>query len=367
MPDFSDATLTINLSAIAGNYRTLQQQLNTPSACAAVIKANAYGLGVMPVAHTLYAAGCRHFFVANLNEGIELRSILPDAVIYLFHGVSAGRESAIQDHRLIPVLNNLYQVDLWQHAAERANKKLPAILHLDTGMSRLGLSEQDTAAFLENPPAAIEFHYLMSHLACAHDPEHFMNTRQLHQFRQIAESMKGIKRSFANSSGIFLGKEYHFNLVRPGAALYGINPLKDAPNPMRHVVTIKTRVLQLHTTVKQETVGYGATIEVPRGARIATLAIGYADGYFRTLGNKSFCSIAGHTVPIIGRVSMDLVTADVTAVPDQHIYPGAEVEMVGEHYTVDKMAEDAGTIAYEALTNLGRRYRRVYQKEEVVA
>lgn len=359
----TDSTLTINLDAITANYRHLQQQLRSGARCTAVVKANAYGLGVAPVAKALFAAGCRHFFVAHLQEGIELRSVLKDAPIYVFHGIAPGTEATFLDHHLTPVLNDAGQIDLWQSAAQAGNHKLPAVLHIDTGMNRLGVSVDEAMHLLDDhaKTGGIDWQFFMSHLACAHDPEHFLNLRQLHRFKKLESLFPQVKRCFANSSGIFLGQDFHFDMARPGAALYGVNPLPEGKaNPMQHVATVHANILQVNHLKKNDTVGYGATCELKEGSRIATLAIGYADGYFRLLSNKAYCYIADCMVPVVGRVSMDLVTIDVTKVPESHIFPGAKVEMIGEHYTVDDAAKDSGTIGYEILTSLGHRYKRIY-------
>ncbi len=353
------ATLTINLAAILANYRLLQARLGNTE-CAAVVKADAYGLGVQYVAPLLAAAGCQTFCVATLEEAIELRALLPQGAIYLFHGVMPGEEALCAEHSITPVLNTLEQVRLWNAYARRQGKRLPAMLHVDTGMCRLGLSAGERMQLAHNPVwcEGVELRYVASHLACADDPAHPLNRQQWECFHQLPAFLHSIPRSLSNSSGIFLGKNYHYELARPGIALYGGNPTPALPNPMQQVVTVSARILQLRDIDSACTVGYGATAEVLPGARIAVVPVGYADGYFRSLGNKAYAMIAGVKVPVIGRVSMDMITVDVSNVPQ--VYPGAEVELLGADVTADTVAAQAGTISYELLTRLGKRYERRY-------
>jgi alanine racemase len=357
---FPVATLTVNLDAIASNYQVLKRQAGS-SVCAAVVKANAYGLGAKEVTKALYHAGCRHFFVAYLGEGIELRSYLKDCEIYVFHGPQAGTEQHFLEHRLIPVLNTLQQAECWSVCVRQYSQTLPYAIHIDTGMNRLGFSVDE----LEKLQSFLHFspHLVMSHLACADTKAHQMNEAQRKKFSRVVELYPDSQHSLANSSGVFLGAPYQFDLVRPGCALYGINPTPDEENPMESVVTLNSRILQLRSIDSGQEVGYGAAYQAAAPLRVATVAVGYADGYFRAVGNKGYVSVGGFIVPVIGRVSMDLLTIDVSSIPEDAIKEGDDVELIGDNITVDMVAEYAGTIGYEVLTHLGARYQRVYTGE----
>lgn len=357
----SQSVLTVDLDAIADNYRDLRARAGAAS-CAAVIKADSYGLGALRVGPALAAAGCRDFLVAHLNEGLALRPALPaGCAIYVLNGLLPGEEGALIAAGLIPVLNEPGQIELWRTAARGAGRSLPAVLHIDTGMSRLGLTGAETQALLDAPDRlkGIELRYVMSHLACSEIPDHPLNARQLAAFGAWRAKLPGVRASLANSSGVFLGADYAFDLVRPGAALAGINPLPGRPNPMRTTVRLAGKILQIREVDPPQTVGYGATHRVTGRTRIATIATGYADGWPRTLSNRGSAYVGDIRVPVIGRVSMDLTTIDVTAAPS-NLHAGDEVELLGPHLSPDDVAETAGTIAYELLTHLGARYQRVY-------
>lgn len=350
------AVLEIDLGAIVANWRLLGQ-IAAPAECAAVVKANAYGLGVAPVATALAAAGCRLFFVATLDEGIALRRALGAAAeIAVFNGPLPGTAAEFAAHALVPVLNDPGQIAEWAEAAGPH----PAMLHVDTGMARLGLSAREFAALVEAPPR-IRWRLVMSHLACADQPAAVLNAAQRARFAAAAARLPEIAASLAASSGIFLGPSYHLNLVRPGAALYGVNPQPGCPNPMRQVVRLSARILQVRQIDRGETVGYGAAHVMAAPGRVATAAVGYADGWLRSLSRRGGGTIAGTRVPLIGRVSMDLVTFDVSAIPEELARPGVMIELLGTGYGVDDAAADAGTIGYEILTALGARYHRVYR------
>jgi alanine racemase len=350
------AVLEIDLGAIVANWRLLAQRA-APAECAAVVKANAYGLGAAPVAEALAVAGCRRFFVATLDEGIALRRALGSASeIAVFNGPLPGTAAEFAAHTLLPVLNHPGQIAEWAEAAGRH----PAMLHVDTGMARLGLTAREFAGLIESPPC-IAWRLVMSHLACADRPAAAMNESQRARFAAAATRLPGVAASLAASSGIFLGPRYHFDLVRPGAALYGVNPQPGRPNRMRQVARLSARILQVRQIDRGETVGYGAGHVMAAPGRVATAAVGYADGWLRSLSRRGGGTIAGTRVPLIGRVSMDLVTFDVSAVPEGLARPGAMIELLGAGYGVDDAAADAGTIGYEILSALGARYHRVYR------
>ncbi len=352
--------LTIDLAALSANYRLLADR-SKPARCAAVVKANGYGLGVDAVAPCLYDTGCLIFFVAHLAEGIELRELLDDPAvgIFVFNGLLPGEEDLFRQHRLCPVLNDLGQIERCS-AYGRANAPLAAALHLDTGMSRLGLPPQELDILAADPSRldGVLLCFVMSHLACADTPNHPLNREQRRAFESALPRFPKTAASLAASSGIFLGPDYHFDLVRPGVALYGVAPIADAPNPMQQVITLEGKIIQIRDVDAPRTVGYGATHQFAGPSRVATVAAGYADGYLRSLSGQGTAFIDGIAVPLVGRVSMDLITLDITNAPQAKL--GDFVELIGPHHDVDAVAREAGTIGYEILTALGRRYSRHY-------
>ena len=359
------AVLSIDLGAIAANWRGLRdagRATGRPVDCAAVLKADAYGMGATVVGPLLAAEGCRQFFVAHIDEGIALRRVLPELPIYVLNGLLPGTEGDFVEHRLVPVLNHLAQLNAWRAAAQRFNQALDAVVHLDTGMHRLGFGAEDAQVLINERGRlrGLRLALIMSHLVASEEPSNPVNGEQLSRVRTFVRAMPGAPTSLANSSGIFLGPDYHFDLLRPGAALYGINPLPGQANPMLDVVTLEARILQTRQIDAFQTVGYGGAWRSARPSRIATIALGYADGYFRNLVNRAHVHLAGHNVPVIGRISMDLVTIDVTDVPEADCLPGATVEVLGPHLTPDNLADHARTNAYEVMTALGRRYHRAY-------
>jgi alanine racemase len=357
--------LRIDLSAITDNYRLLQGKLSAGAACGAVVKADSYGLGMTRVAPALAAAGCREFFVALLDEAITLRSVLPDAEIHVFAGATAATAGEFARHRLIPVLNHLGQIADFTALARREQRRLAADIHLDTGMNRLGLPEAEIAQLAANPGLidGLDLRTVLSHLACADEPDHPLNGEQRDRFvaaRARVTALAAVRASLANSGGIFLGTGYHFDLARPGAALYGLAPHAGTPNPMAQVVRLQGRILQVREVDRPMTVGYGAAHRVTAKGRIATVGVGYADGYLHALTNRGHAYIGDIRVPVVGRVSMDLITLDVTQVPAALAAPNSLVDLIGPHCTPDMLAQDAGTIGYEILTSLGSRYHRIY-------
>ncbi|NOT40933.1 MAG: alanine racemase [Alphaproteobacteria bacterium] len=343
--------LSVDLVAIVENYRRLIAQARTTEV-SAVVKADGYGLGAKPVAMALAAAGCRTFFVAHAEEGADLRPAIASNKLYVLHGYTPANKAAFAEHNLSPVLSSVGQLSDWLKSGLRAD----CALHLDTGMSRLGLSEAD----LKTVEGAVTPALVMSHLASADDPEHAKNEAQLSRFKALAKRFPDARLSLAASGGCFLGDAYAFDLVRPGIALYGGNPRKSGENPMRGTVTLTAPLLQVRSIDRGDTVGYGATYSASGPRRLGIAAIGYADGLLRTLSNRGFGVIAGVKCPIVGRVSMDLVTLDVTQVPERDAHAGVEVEFIGKHQTVDELATAAGTLPYEIYTRLGDRITRHY-------
>lgn len=356
------ATLTIDLAAIAANYRSLRAKLQH-GACAAVVKADAYGLGADRVAPVLHEAGCRYFFAAHLDEGLALRAALPaDATICILNGLPPSTEDECAAAGLIPVLNSIEQVEAWAALARWRERALPGILQIDTGMSRLGLPPEDTE-YLASKPGLLQpitLQYVMSHLACADEPAHPANREQRERFETLRRLLPAAPASLANSSGIFLGTDYHFDLVRPGAALYGLAPNAKIPNPMRPVIRLDAKVIQIRSIPAGAAVGYGYGFRAAAPMRIATISVGYADGWLRSLGNKGAAYHGTARLPIAGQVSMDSMTVDVTSLPEGALRPGDTVELIGPHQPADDVARACGTIGYEILTSLGRRYHRRY-------
>jgi alanine racemase len=359
-------TLTIDLAAIEANWRTLVRQLLTVE-CAAVVKANAYGLGLEPVTTTLVRAGCKTFFVADIAEARSVRSRAGGAVIYVLDGFAPDWGDAFIEINARPVINSTTELAEWDAFVSAHSWRGGAALHVDTGMRRLGIAPDEAAALA--PRAQTENHgiaLIMSHLACADTPDHPLNAAQIKLFRELHMLYSGIPASLANSSGIFLGDTAHFDLARPGAALYGVNPTPGKPNPMQSVVELTGRILQLRNVAPDETVGYGATWTAKRASRIAVVALGYADGLVRAGGGSDdhpggAAIVAGHRCPIVGRISMDLVCVDVTDLPPGAVHRGEYATLLGGEIGVDDVASAAGTIGYEILTRLGPRCHLVYR------
>jgi alanine racemase len=280
----------------------------------------------------------------------------------VLNGLLPGTEDDFVAYGLTPALNHLAQLNAWRATAQRHNRPLDAVIHIDTGMHRLGFSPEEAQVLSHERGRlrGLRLALIMSHLVASEEQDNPVNGEQLARFRAFVRAMPGAPASLANSSGIFLGADYHFDLLRPGAALFGINPLPGRPNPMLPVVTLHARILQTRRIDAFQTVGYGGAWRSARPSRVATIALGYADGYFRTLVNRTHVHLAGHRVPVIGRISMDLVTLDVTDVPEADAQTGTLVEVLGPHVTPDDLAEHARTNAYEVMTALGRRYARVY-------
>lgn len=361
----SPTTLTVDLDAIAENWRILRDR-TVHKRAAAVVKADGYGLGLAPVARTLAVAGCDTFFVAHLDAGLELADIFADRKprprICVMNGLMPGQEAVYSDNDLWPSLNDLGQIDLWRDHCRRLETPLSATLHCDTGMSRTGLDRREAETLTAEPDrlSGIGLRFLMSHMACADTPVHPMNREQQQRFADLAARLPKPSEGamLAASSATFLGPDWHFDWIRPGVCLYGVRPNTDGPNPMRPVISLDSRILQVRQIDASESVGYGASHRVEGPTRIATLAVGYADGYLRSLSNTAKAFVGEVEVPVVGRVSMDLITLDVTALP--HIGPGDSVSLIGPHQDVDAVADQAGTIGYEILTSLGPRYARHY-------
>ena len=363
----ADSAITIDLDAIIANWRYIDGLSAPTTKTAAVVKANGYGLGSCAVATALAQAGCELFFVASLTEAIELRTVFrrtghDDIPIMVLHGIQRGQEADFTAHHLEPVLNDLEQISRWRLYAAKTGLTLPALLHFDTGMNRLGLDADQANWLIQNRSAlnGLKLTYVMSHLVSGERIDDPINARQLDCFNKFRRSFSTIPASIANSAGSLLGSDYHFSMTRPGIALYGIHPLEDLDSPLQPVFDWQARILQIRNAAAGDKVGYGGTYQLDRDSQIATLGVGYADGYRRQLGGVATVSISGRPAPVIGRVSMDSITIDVTGFDQASLRTGT-ASLVHADYRVEKMANDVGTIPYEIMVNLGHRAERHYR------
>lgn len=360
-------SLSIDLEAVAANYRTVCGRLTDNTVAAAVVKDDAYGLGMAECSRALYQQGCRFFFVATLDDALEFRRLFPDWPVAVLHGFGGAQSSiAIKPYiqnNLTPVLNTLQEINLWQSAAAEAEIRQPAILHIDTGMHRLGLPPEEFRKFEQQRAdfSAIRFLYVMSHLACADEPDHPLNEAQWQNFHNAKTQLRDIPGCFANSAGVFYDPKFHFDMVRPGAALYGLKVSPRQP-AMQACIFLTAPILQIQTLKKGDAVGYGATWHSTKDKMIlATIPLGYAHGYLRSFSSNGYVYCHGIKCPVVGRVSMDLVTVDITAAAAQ-VKCGDMVEILGHHQTADMLASDSGTIGYEIITGLGKIAPRRYHK-----
>lgn len=366
--DLYGGRLTIDLGAIAQNWTALKNRLGDATECAAAIKADAYGMGQAQAGQALYDEGCRTFFVAVPTEAIALRRVLPDAVIYALNGLLPGTIDHYLEHRIRPVLGSHAELVEWMDLCKGAGRSFDAAVHVDTGIHRLGLSPSEFTATFSKPDQMGPFipSLLMSHLACGSNPTHVMNDHQLRLFREVTAPHAHIRRSLANSAGVLMGPEFHFDLVRPGISLYGGQAIENEPNPMKPVAKVEARIMIVRDVPEGDTIGYGASHTAGRPLKNAVVAAGYADGLLRGASSTDsrpggFAMIGGHKAPILGRISMDMITLDVTDVPDHLVRRGAFVEMLGPNVAAADLAAYAETIDYEYLTSLGQRFERIYR------
>jgi alanine racemase len=358
--DTASSHLTIDLNALADNYRQFQAMTDDTCNIAGVIKANAYGLGAKQVFNKLESLKCPQIFVATLDEALSLRAQDSQTPIAVLGGLFTGAEQEYLAHNIMPVLNTPIDIKAWSDTAKDQNKALPAIIHFDTGMNRLGLSADETDELIKNQSVlnGLNVQLIMSHFACADDKDHPLTQEQADKFSAIAIHFPKAKKSLANSPGLYMDKSYHYDLARPGYALYGGNPTPHLKNPMKPVVHLKSRVLQVRNAKKGETVGYAASYHFEKDTKIATIALGYADGFLRSGSSKAKLYYNDTPCNVLGRVSMDLVSINVDHLPD--LKQGDWVEILGHNQGVDDLASATGTIGYEILTNLGARYKRHY-------
>lgn len=367
-PNTSAATgrITVDLAQLAHNWQNLAR-LVAPASCGAVVKADAYGLGAARVIPALYTAGCRTFFIATPDEGLAARALAPDARVYALDGLFAGSAEDFFAARVTPVLSTLASVEAWAGLAAARGIRLPAALHIDSGLNRLGLTARDARRLANDARllSALDVTLVMSHLASADNPADQKNREQLLAFETLSALFPGVPRSLAASDGLMLGKAYHFDLVRPGYALYGGQASAGNPAPVSPVVTVTARVLAVNDVAPGETVGYAASWRAQRASRIATVAAGYADGVPRSASSRDgkpygYVLIRDVKVPIAGRVSMDLITLDVTDLPPGAVQAGDDATLIGPGLSIEDAGYAAGTIGYEVLTRLGQRFERVY-------
>ncbi|WP_425104472.1 alanine racemase [Ancylobacter sp.] len=360
--DEAGGLLTLDLSALAANYQELARRV-APASCAAVVKGDGYGIGLAAAATTLWQAGARSFFVALLSEARRLRALLPDAEIFVLNGLFPGTEAAYQENGLRPVLGSTDEIASWRDFCDRIGQALPAAIHVDTGMNRLGLTPAEAVNVAEGrDELGFPLALLMSHLACADEPDHPLNARQLEDFRAIAALFPGVRASLSNSAGALGDPAYHFDLVRPGIAVYGGRPRADVA-PLRPVVRLELRIARIRHVHEGETVGYGGAHTAIRPSRVAILSAGYADGIPRLAGASDLrpgaeAVVAGHRCPLIGRISMDLLAVDITELSEDAVQLGDFATLLGDGLTLDNLARHSQTIDYEILTSLGRRYHR---------
>ncbi|RDJ13649.1 alanine racemase [Rhizobium grahamii] len=373
--DSAGLRLTVDLTALTENWKDMARRSGKARA-AAVVKADAYGTGIEDAGEALFMAGARDFFVATVDEGVTLRPYAPDARIFVLSGVWPGTERRLFENDLVPVISSEEQLAFWM-AVLADYGDYPCALNVDTGFNRLGLSMYEAMALADDVsrPASFAPVLVMSHLACSDDHYSDMNRQQLESFRQVSAAYEGIDSSLAASGGIFLGSDYHFDLTRPGIALYGGEAVNDMANPMRPVVTAEARVIQVRSAKAGESVGYGRALQLTRDSKLAVVSAGYADGYLRsqssggvplrqTVPQGGHGFVAGRKVPVAGRITMDLTIFDVTDLPENAVRAGDYVELFGKNVLVDDVARSAGTIGYEILTSIGLRHERRYLFED---
>lgn len=365
LPPGATGVITVDLDVIAANWHAITA-LVTPAECGAVVKADAYGLGALKVIPALARAGCRTFFVATPDEAEAARRLAPDARLFALDGLLPGAAGVFAANDVAPVLTSLEEIAVWSAEATRAQKRLPAGLQIDSGLNRLGLSDADVHTLASEPTRldGIDLRLVMSHLACADDPTHGHNETQRSNFDRLRALLPPTPASLAASDGLMLGARFHYDLVRPGYALYGGQAFQGGPTPVRPAVIVEARVLQVRALAPGDPVGYSATWRAARPTRLAVISAGYADGFARALSagageERGVVAIHGQRAPIVGRVSMDLVTADVTDVTAD-VAPGDLATLVGPGLTIEAMGHAAGTIGYEVLTRLGPRFVRRY-------
>ena len=358
-------TLIINLLKLSKNYENIREYVGKKVEVAATIKANGYGLGVEDIANSLSEAGCNKFFVFTLAEALKVRANSITDEVFVYNGIYSGEESTFQNNNIVPVINTINQLELWLNFAMKKGTRFPVVIQVDTGMTRSGIDYNELVQYLQSNLAMLttklDIKYVMSHLACSEEDDHPLNKSQLDKMLKLKELFPELKYSLSNSAGLFLGEEYHFDLVRPGALLYGFIPnFKEVPF-VEEITEYYSVISQVRVITQDSYVGYGATKLVKKGTKLAVVSIGYADGYHRSLSNKGYCYIEDYRAPIIGTVSMDSVIVEVTEIPDKFLYEGAPVEILGPNAKINDVAKSADTCGWEVLVSLGngKRYQRI--------
>ena len=366
----SNSFLEINIDSIIHNYQLINNKVGNTE-CAAVLKADAYGMGASVIAKALDKVGCSTFFVATIDEGIELRACFSknENQIAVLSGLLEGSEDIFYSNKLTPVLNDTEQIKKWAIYNKQKKISAPSILHVDTGMNRLGLTINELYDIIKKPTELKELHveWIMSHLACGDQPRDIMNEKQLSVFLNAKKEFPNVKASLANSAGVFLGQSYHLDMVRPGIALYGSGSGSIPSNLLKPVIKLYSRILQIRTLNSGASVGYGASYRVSDATRVATVGLGYADGYLRSLSNCSWVFFNGVKLPVIGRISMDYITIDITKIASEKIKTGDFIEVVGDKFTLDDLATVANTVPHEILTRLGTRHHRIYRNTDNIS
>lgn len=361
---YASAVMNINLGALQNNYQVLQKHVGSQCQIAPVVKTNAYGLGAKKAAEALVSLGAQHFFVATFEEAVQLRQSTPKAHIYPLNGLWPDVMPEAAKHNIIPVLSSLDQIRHWQALAQKQSRTLPFWLQVDTGLHRLGISLKEAELLSQSPHLleGLDLKAIMSHLACGYDLESAYNEKQRLQFEQIAAFFPNTLKSFANSGALLGDRKYFYDIARPGRFLYGSTMNIKAPllQNLKPIVTLSARILQVHDVMKGESIGYDQTFVAPQNMRIATLSIGYGDGYFQRLSNKAYGMTGPFKAPVVGRISMDLTTVDVSDIPANHLEQNDWVELINHHITVDQLATWSQTNAWEVLTHLGKRLHVSY-------
>lgn len=360
------SAVTINLDKLSDNYKKVKCEVGAETIVAGVVKANAYGFGAVRVSERLYKEGCRRFFVASVEEGLELREYIEnDTEIYLLAGILKGCENICLSKRLTPVLNSMEEVNLWIDLSKKTESKLRAAIQVDTGMTRNGLSSKDVQKYHQTITENIDVAFVMSHLACADEAGSYKNSQQLNQFKEILRYFgEDVKASLSATNGIFLGRDYQFDIVRPGKALYGFSIREDKIGTFEPVMDVFARITQLNEISPGETIGYGATFVAERNMRTATIGIGYADGFMRKFAGFGHAFIGGKRVPVVGRISMDYTVIDVTDVDESFLQVGSWAALTqSPDYTLEKWALEMDTLPHEVSCRFGRRVKRIYIEE----
>ena len=362
-PKDDNAILEIDLKALSLNFKELKKKLNKNIECAATVKANAYGIGDKAVVKSLTKNGCKSFFVAHLSEAIRLREYSKTIKVYCYHGINIKNYNEFLKFNVVPIANNLQQILMINSLNKKNSFNKPIAIHFDTGMSRLGLDANETAWLINNKNkiSSIKIELIMSHLACADQPKNSMNEKQLKKFITIKKEFKKSKASLANSAGILLNKKYHFDLVRPGIALYGGNPFLNKKVKLNNVVSLKAKIIQIRKIQKGDTVGYGATFKAKKDMLIGTIAIGYADGISRKFSNNMNVFFGNKPLKVLGRISMDLITIDMSPISEiKFTKKTVYVDLVNKSNNINDISKNINTISYEILTSLGSRYKIKY-------